>query len=68
LDLAEVRAGVEQFRGEDVPEDVRRDAFALSDAGGVDVVAEDVAELGVVEALALDAHEERLFDELLADS
>ena len=42
LDLAQVRARVEELGGEDVAERVRRDAFALADAGRLDVVAEDL--------------------------
>ena len=63
LDLAQVRAGVEELGGEDVAERVRGDALSLADAGRFDVVSEDLAELGVVESLALDADEERLLDE-----
>jgi hypothetical protein len=47
LDLAQVGAGVEQLGGEDVAERVRRDVLPLADAARVDVVAEDLAELGV---------------------
>ena len=53
LDLAEVRAAAEELGGEDVPERVRRDALALVDAARVDVVAERLPELGVVEPVAL---------------
>ena len=34
LDLAQVRARVQQLGGEHVPERVRRHALALADAGG----------------------------------
>ncbi len=53
LDLAQVRAGMEERGGEHVPERVRGDPLALIDTGGVDVVTERLPELGVVEALAL---------------
>jgi hypothetical protein len=43
-----------------VPERVRRHAFTLVHARRVDVVAEDLAELRVVERLALDADKDRL--------
>ena len=43
-----------------MPERVRGDALALVHAGGVDVVAEDLTELRVVEPVALHADEERL--------
>jgi hypothetical protein len=39
---------------------VRGDALALVDAGRVDLVAEDLPELGVVEPVALDADEDGL--------
>lgn len=55
LHLAEVRAGAEKLRGEDVAERVWRHALALADARRSDVVAEDLPELRVVERLALDA-------------
>jgi len=60
LHLAEVRPGAQELGGEDVAECVRRHALALADARRGDVVAEDLAELRVVERLALDADEERL--------
>ena len=41
-------------------ERVRRHALALVDAARLDVVAEELAELGVVEPVALDADEQRL--------
>jgi hypothetical protein len=44
----------------DVPERVRGDALALVHAGGVDVAAEDLTELRVVEPVALHADEDRL--------
>jgi hypothetical protein len=43
-----------------MPERVRRDALALIDPGRVHVVAEDLAELGVVEPVAVYADEDRL--------
>ena len=55
LDLAQIRAGAQELGREDVPERVRRHALALVHAGRVDVVAEGLAELGVVEPVALDA-------------
>lgn len=60
LDLAQVRAGVQQLRGEDVSERVRRHALALVDAGRVHVMAERLSELGVVQPVALHADEHRL--------
>jgi hypothetical protein len=63
LDLAQVRARSEEFGGEDVPERVRCHALALVDTSGVDVVAEDLPELRVVESVALDADEDRLLGE-----
>lgn len=60
LDLAQVRPSVEELGGEDVPERVRSDALALVDAARIDVVAERLAELGVVEPVTLDANEDRL--------
>jgi hypothetical protein len=60
LDLAEVRAGSEELRGKDVSKGVGRDALAFVDAGGVDVVAEHLAELRVVEPAPLHADEDRL--------
>jgi hypothetical protein len=47
LDLAKVRARVEELRGEDMPQRVRRHAFALADAACLDVVAEELVELRV---------------------
>src|SRR5215210_7267947 len=44
----------------------RGDTLALADAGRLDVVAKDLPQRRVVEALALDADEERLLDERLA--
>ena len=46
-----------------MPKRVRRHALAFADARRGDVVADDLAELGVVERLALDADEERLLDQ-----
>ena len=40
LDLAQVRARVQELRSEHVTERVRRDALALVYAGGIDVVTE----------------------------
>jgi len=60
LDLAQVRAGAEQLGGEDVPERMRRHALSLRHAARVDVVAEDLLELGVVQPVALNADEDRL--------
>jgi hypothetical protein len=60
LDLAQICASAQEFRREDVPERMRRYALALVDAGGIDVVAERLPELGVMEALALDADEDGL--------
>ncbi len=57
LDLAQVRARAEQFGGEHVPKRVRRHALALVDAARVDVMAEDLAELRVVETVSLHADE-----------
>src|SRR6266511_864937 len=51
---------MQELGGEDVPERVRRDALALVDAGRVDVVAERLAELRVVEPVPLHADEDRL--------
>jgi hypothetical protein len=42
---------------------MRRHALALVDAARVDVMAEDLAELRVVEPVSLHADEERLFDQ-----
>jgi hypothetical protein len=60
LDLTQVRAGARELRGEDVPQRVWGDALALVDATRVDVVAEDLTELGVVEPVPLDADEDGL--------
>ena len=43
-----------------VSERVRGDALALVGAGRVDIVAEDLPELGVVQPVALNADEDRL--------
>lgn len=59
LDLAQVRPGAQELGREDVSERVRGNALALVDAGRVDVVAEDLPELGVVEPVALNTDEDR---------
>src|SRR6266511_630474 len=46
-----------------MPERMRRDALALVDAGRIHVVAERLAELGVVEPVALHTDEDRLLGE-----
>jgi hypothetical protein len=66
LDLAQVRPGVQQLGGEDVAERVRRHPLALVDVGRVDVVAESLAELGVVEPVTLHADENRLIGQRYA--
>lgn len=68
LDLAEVRAGVQKLGGKHVAERVRRDALARVHARRVDVAAEQLAELRLGKSPALDADEERLFDDRLADA
>ena len=45
LDLAQVRARVQELRSEHVTERVRRDALALVYAGGIDVVTANLTEL-----------------------
>lgn len=57
LDLAEVRAGLEELGGEDVAQGVGGDAFALVDACGSGVVAEGVGEDPSAQALAVEADE-----------
>jgi hypothetical protein len=63
LDLAQVRAGAQELRGEHVSQRVRRYPLPLVDAARGDAVAEDLAELRVVQALTLDADEQRALDE-----
>jgi hypothetical protein len=59
LDLAQVRASTQELGGEDVAQRVRGDPLALVDAARVDLVAEHLTELGVVEPISLHADEDR---------
>ena len=63
LDLAQVRARVQELCGEDVSERVRGDVLTLVDAARLDVVPEGLRELGDVESPALDADEDGLLGE-----
>jgi hypothetical protein len=58
LDLAQVGPGTEQFRGEDVPERVRRHPLALADPGGSRVAEECLGHDRLREPATLHADEE----------
>src|SRR2546429_8685813 len=52
LDLAQVRARVQQLGGEHVPKRVRGDALTRADAASGDVAAKDLAQLCLVQAVS----------------